>query len=536
MSQPTPGSVRFQDNPSPRTDNRAADTSAASSSTAAGNAPSVPQRPDPASYKAYLVPPEFPDTSALLPNEESASNHKQLHGASSSSNQRRSVASSGGRGGGGGISSSITSSPSTARNRRRNQPPATADCSELRPQRSLIMNSRLRRHRYPSPPPAEVPMPLPSNQWPSSYSASAERIQNMTLDQFLPTRRGASYRKAIEKRRNRIPGAGVGTGSGTPGHTGETRTAEMDTSGLLHYRDGEEQGTSGTRDVTAEGGQGNSHGAQPTQPTAAPGMRVQTGGPPTAVDSGPPSPPFLYGSKVRRGFRNKRPRSRVEESHELKATVLQLPSDLANIDSDDHDQDKSNNKTQRPASSDPDPPHSHPHEALTDFLHGHRPDRNLFPYRNTRDNWKAARTFVRRFFLVLLIIPAWIVPNVLMAQMEHELELKYELAGETMPDTGPHSTMNNVFGSKVGTGAEGLAEAEEKLMLSKWVNVVVFVLNMLAMMHLGKAAGACLEELVPKLGMVCTLVASPKENLPGRRGKKRKLTTVHICVPHFHFN
>jgi len=25
-------------------------------------------------------------------------------------------------------------------------------------------------------------------------------------------------------------------------------------------------------------------------------------------------------------------------------------------------------------------------------------------------------------------------------------------------------------------------------------------------MHLGKAAGACLEELVPKLGMVCTIV------------------------------
>ncbi|ORZ08839.1 Sodium/calcium exchanger protein-domain-containing protein [Lobosporangium transversale] len=38
-------------------------------------------------------------------------------------------------------------------------------------------------------------------------------------------------------------------------------------------------------------------------------------------------------------------------------------------------------------------------------------------------------------------------------------------------------------------------------MLSKWANLIVFILNLLAMMHLGKAAGACMEELVPKLGM-----------------------------------
>ncbi|KAK3817428.1 MAG: hypothetical protein J3Q66DRAFT_282680 [Benniella sp.] len=31
--------------------------------------------------------------------------------------------------------------------------------------------------------------------------------------------------------------------------------------------------------------------------------------------------------------------------------------------------------------------------------------------------------------------------------------------------------------------------------------MAIFVLNLLAMMHLGKAAGACMEELVPKLGM-----------------------------------
>ncbi|KAF9989152.1 hypothetical protein BGZ75_007407 [Mortierella antarctica] len=86
------------------------------------------------------------------------------------------------------------------------------------------------------------------------------------------------------------------------------------------------------------------------------------------------------------------------------------------------------------------------------------------------------RTFFRRFFLVLLIIPGWVIPYVITAQMKHEKELK----------------------DKSHLKARG---GGEDMMMSKTVNVAVFILNMFAMMHLGKAAGACLEELVPKLGM-----------------------------------
>ncbi|KAF9943342.1 hypothetical protein BGZ67_000021 [Mortierella alpina] len=120
--------------------------------------------------------------------------------------------------------------------------------------------------------------------------------------------------------------------------------------------------------------------------------------------------------------------------------------------------------------------HHHPHRTLDQFIHGNRPDRNLFPYRNTKDNLHAMRTFFRRFFLVLLIIPGWVIPYVITAQMKHEKELK----------------------DKSHLKARG---GGEDMMMSKTVNVAVFILNMFAMMHLGKAAGACLEELVPKLGM-----------------------------------
>ncbi|KAF9171223.1 hypothetical protein BGX21_011299 [Mortierella sp. AD011] len=53
-------------------------------------------------------------------------------------------------------------------------------------------------------------------------------------------------------------------------------------------------------------------------------------------------------------------------------------------------------------------------------------------------------------------------------------------------------------GEGAGAAAEGV---EPEVMLSKWVNVLVVVLNLLAMTHLGKAVGACLEELIPKLGI-----------------------------------
>ncbi|KAF9948377.1 hypothetical protein BGZ70_002241 [Mortierella alpina] len=120
--------------------------------------------------------------------------------------------------------------------------------------------------------------------------------------------------------------------------------------------------------------------------------------------------------------------------------------------------------------------HHHSHRTLDQFIHGNRPDRNLFPYRNTKDNLHAMRTFFRRFFLVLLIIPGWVIPYVITARMKHDKELKDQ--------------------SHLKARGGG-----EDMMMSKTVNVSVFILNMFAMMHLGKAAGACLEELVPKLGM-----------------------------------
>lgn len=112
-------------------------------------------------------------------------------------------------------------------------------------------------------------------------------------------------------------------------------------------------------------------------------------------------------------------------------------------------------------------PHHH-HRKLDEFIHGDRPDRHLFPYRTAPENLHAAKTFFRRFFLILLIIPGWVIPNVLGKANEE-------------------------------TVTEGAEHAEN---LSKGLNVLVFLLNLLAMMHLGKAAGACLEELVPKLGAV----------------------------------
>lgn len=111
-------------------------------------------------------------------------------------------------------------------------------------------------------------------------------------------------------------------------------------------------------------------------------------------------------------------------------------------------------------------PHHH-HRRLDELIHGHRLDRHLFPYRTAPENLHAAKTFFRRFFLVLLIIPGWIIPNVL--------------------------------GKADEAKTEGTQHVEN---MSKGLNVLVFLLNLLAMMHLGKAAGACLEELVPKLGAV----------------------------------
>ncbi|KAF9120619.1 hypothetical protein BGW39_011235 [Mortierella sp. 14UC] len=140
--------------------------------------------------------------------------------------------------------------------------------------------------------------------------------------------------------------------------------------------------------------------------------------------------------------------------------------------------------------------HNH-HQTLTERLHGHRPDRHLFPYRSAKENYRAARTFLRRFFFLFLIIPAWVLPNVMMNKAKHELELSHDgTNGTTLGVHGGNSNFTTPFVAFSG-GAEGSHGPE----VSKGVNIATFILNMFVMMHLGKAAGAALEELVPKFGM-----------------------------------
>ncbi|KAF9158869.1 hypothetical protein DFQ26_007140 [Actinomortierella ambigua] len=117
--------------------------------------------------------------------------------------------------------------------------------------------------------------------------------------------------------------------------------------------------------------------------------------------------------------------------------------------------------------------------SMVDRLHGHRPDRHLFPYRTAKENWHAVKTFFRRFFLILLVVPAYVLPLVLNKQAE-------AAAAAAAEEDGEH-----------GEGGGGEGHGPE---LSKVANMSIFILNMLCMMHLGKAAGACLEELVPKFG------------------------------------
>ncbi|KAF8927195.1 hypothetical protein BGZ47_002275 [Haplosporangium gracile] len=144
--------------------------------------------------------------------------------------------------------------------------------------------------------------------------------------------------------------------------------------------------------------------------------------------------------------------------------------------------------------------HDEHHRTWTERMHGHRPDRHLFPYRSAKENYRAARTFLRRFFFLFLIIPAWVLPNVMMNKAKHDLEASH---GATAPANG---TTSGVHGGNFTTTASfvsfsGGAEGAHGPELSKEVNIATFILNMFVMMHLGKAAGAALEELVPKFGM-----------------------------------
>ncbi|KAG0048547.1 hypothetical protein BGZ83_006510 [Gryganskiella cystojenkinii] len=133
----------------------------------------------------------------------------------------------------------------------------------------------------------------------------------------------------------------------------------------------------------------------------------------------------------------------------------------------------------------------------TERMHGQRPDRHLFPYRSVKENAHAARTFLKRFFFLILIIPAWVIPNVLMAKARHDQELTKLHEGPGNGTTTEHAML---MWASAAAGEGGAAGKEEEPMLSVGVNVVVFLLNMLVMMHLGKAAGVALEELVPKFG------------------------------------
>ncbi|KAI1315904.1 hypothetical protein EDD11_000218 [Mortierella claussenii] len=140
----------------------------------------------------------------------------------------------------------------------------------------------------------------------------------------------------------------------------------------------------------------------------------------------------------------------------------------------------------------------------TDRMHGHRRDRHLFPYRSVKENMRAARTFLRRFFFLFLIIPAWIIPNVLTAKAEHELELSHGGEGNTTTGVShaalQYGGLKYVMLSEAGVEAGGAGAAAHGPELSKVANWFIFLLNMLVMMHLGKAAGVALEELVPKFG------------------------------------
>lgn len=148
------------------------------------------------------------------------------------------------------------------------------------------------------------------------------------------------------------------------------------------------------------------------------------------------------------------------------------------------------------------------YRSWTDRMHGHRPDRHLFPYRSVKENLRAARTFLRRFFFLILIIPAFVVPYVLKIQAEH----KEEHSATPPPGHGANGT-NGITtesmlmwasaaaaGGGEASGGGGGGEAEP--LLSIGANVVIFILNMLVMMHLGKAAGVALEELEPRFGAV----------------------------------
>lgn len=194
--------------------------------------------------------------------------------------------------------------------------------------------------------------------------------------------------------------------------------------------------------------------------------------------------------------------------HSSSTTNEKNPTQEALEDIDDHPKHSSSHSEKESNSDDHGHGHGH-HLSLTERLHFQRPDRHLFPYRSAKENWRAARTFLRRFFLLLLIVPAWVVPNVLTAKAERDL-----------------ASHGGVEGASAGGGHEG--GGGHGVELKKGENLAVFFLNMLVMMHLGKVAGAALEELVPRFGMVSlflsllSLCVVPAEGWCCRVGRDKK--------------
>ncbi|KAF9914838.1 hypothetical protein BX616_007454 [Lobosporangium transversale] len=312
----------------------------------------------------------------------------------------------------------------------------TASASgRLRPQRSLVMKHRLRKlndfyeeqqdqpqqHGQASSGSHHSPVSKPLPLLPHS----AGRSSPSSSSEALPKRRGVSLSRGLSSRRRDPLGSLVSRSANS-----SSNPEEIDTSRLLEYS---QEISSDPLSSRCDRAGYESYELQPTS------LRQEF----STID--------LNGNREKKRC----------NSHGLTSEYY--------------------NSTQEHC-SDNDQHHRH---TWTEMLHGDRPDRHLFPYRSSKENIHALKTFLRRFYLVLLIIPAWTIPYVLTAQAEHAQLKQEHLLERAAPEVEE----------------KGAGGGEHGVMLSKWANLIVFILNLLAMMHLGKAAGACMEELVPKLGM-----------------------------------
>ena len=179
-----------------------------------------------------------------------------------------------------------------------------------------------------------------------------------------------------------------------------------------------------------------------------------------------------------------------------------------------------------------------------DGEHGERP---LFPYPTAKENLQSAMRFFRRFFFILLIIPAWVVPNILTARAKAEMENSHggggEGTGHDVPTSShavleyaglPYATLATLQdGGFVLAGGAGGHGPE----LSLGANWAIFLLNMFVMMHLGKMANEALEELIPKLGSVSEHFFFLRAGWGAEQHNNNTptLREEHKCIPPAHF-